>query len=425
MLDIKFVKENLELVCDNIKKRNVNADAKLVVELYNKKNSLQLTLDNLKNRKNENASKMKSKLSNEERAELIEEGKNIKNEISRLEEDQKKIENDYTNEMMKLPNFTHPDTPIGLTDKDSKELKKVGNIREFSFKIKDHVELASLLDIVDFEAGTLVSGQKFYYLKNEGALLELALIQFAIKLLVEKGFSPYLTPDMARESVLRGIGFNPRGNETNIYSVENTDLCMIATAEITIGGMYADKILNENSLPLKIAGFSHCFRTEAGAAGLATKGLYRVHQFSKVEMFVICKPEDSQNFHETLREIEEEIYNKLNIPYRVLDIASGDLGNPAYKKYDLEAWMPGRGEYGEITSTSNCTDFQSRRLNIRYKDSDGKNKFAHMLNGTAIAVPRVIISILENFQKEDGSVDIPQVLVPWTGFSVINPKNKK
>lgn len=425
MLDIKFVKDNLEMVCENIKKRNVNADAKLVVELYNKKNTLQVELDKLKNRKNENASKMKAKLSDEERNQLVEEGKTLKNDISKLEDEQKTLESDFEKEMMKLPNFTHPDTPIGLTDKDSKELRKVGKIPSFDFKIKDHVELASILDIVDFEAGTSVSGQKFYYLKNEGALLELALVQFAMRTLVEKGFTPYLTPDMAKESILHGIGFNPRGNETNIYAVENTDLCMIATAEITIGGMYANKILNENSLPLKIAGFSHCFRTEAGAAGLATKGLYRVHQFSKVEMFVICKPEDSQNFHETLREIEEEIYTKLGIPYRVLDIASGDLGNPAYKKYDLEAWMPGRGEYGEITSTSNCTDFQSRRLNIKFKDSEGKNKLTHMLNGTAIAVPRVIISILENFQREDGSVKIPDILVPFTGFSEIKPRKTK
>ncbi|HOV14395.1 MAG TPA: serine--tRNA ligase, partial [Spirochaetota bacterium] len=342
MLDIKFIKDNVELVCENIKKRNVKADAKLVVELYNKKISLQGVLDKLKNQKNENAAKMKAKLSDDERAKLVEEGKQIKNDIAKLEEDERLVEEDYNKEMMKIPNLTHPETPIGDTDKDSKELRKVGVIPNFSFKVKDHVELASILDVIDFESGTSVSGQKFYYLKNEGAMLELALIQYAMKLLVEKDFTPYLTPDMARASILQGIGFNPRGNETNIYSIENSDLCMIATAEITIGGMYANKILNEKELPLKIAGFSHCFRTEAGAAGLATKGLYRVHQFSKVEMFVICKPEDSESFHETLREIEEEIYKNLKIPYRVLDIASGDLGNQAYKKYDLEAWMPGR-----------------------------------------------------------------------------------
>ncbi len=270
--------------------------------------------------------------------------------------------------------------------------------------------MGSELDIIDFDSGALVSGQKFYYLKKGGALLELALIQYAMNKLYTKGFVPYLTPDVAKAEILKGIGFNPRGTETNIYSIADSDLCLIATAEITIGGMFSDRVLNENDLPYKIAGFSHCFRTEAGAAGLATKGLYRVHQFSKVEMFVICRPEESENFHKELLAIEEEIYQELKIPYRVLDIASGDLGNPAYKKYDLEAWMPGRHEYGEITSTSNCTDFQARRLNIRYKDITGKNRFVHMLNGTAVAVPRVIIAILENYQQPDGSVIIPDVL---------------
>ncbi|OHD11373.1 MAG: serine--tRNA ligase [Spirochaetes bacterium GWD1_27_9] len=424
MVDIKFVKENLEIVKENIKKRNVKADAEKVIELYNKKNSLQLQLDGIRNKKNENAQKMKGKLPEDERNKLIEEGKDIKNQIASLEEEQKKLEEEYLSEYIKLPNLTHPTTPIGDTDKDSTELKKVGNPRQFNFKPKDHTVLANDLDIVDFEAGASVAGQKFYYLKNEGCLLELALVQFAMRLLVEKGFTPYMTPDMAKSSILEGIGFAPRGNETNIYSIENSDLCLIATAEITIGGMFLNKVLEEKNLPLKMAGFSHCFRTEAGAAGQATRGLYRVHQFSKVEMFVICKPEDSDKILEDLRSIEEEIYTKLGIPYRVLDIASGDLGNPAYKKYDLEAWMPGRGEYGEITSTSNCTDFQSRRLNIKFKDSEGKNKFVHMLNGTAIAVPRVIISILENFQREDGSVEIPEVLVPYIGSKEITRKGK-
>jgi seryl-tRNA synthetase len=422
MLDIKFVKENLDLVQENIKKRHVKADAKIVVELYNKKNNLQIDLDNLRSKKNENSQKMKSKLEQDERNRLIEEGKELKEKIAKLEEEQKVVNEEYHIEAMKLPNMTHPTSPYGLTDKDSKELKKVGEIKNFSFKPKDHATLGVDLDIIDFEAGALVSGQKFYYLKNEGAMLELALVQFAMKTLVEKGFTPYLTPDLAKVSILEGIGFNPRGEETNIYSVANSDLCLIGTAEITIGGMYSDKIFDEKELPVKMAGFSHCFRTEAGAAGQATRGIYRVHQFSKVEMFVICKPEESDKTLDTLRSIEEEIYTKLGIPYRVLDIATGDMGGPAYKKYDLEAWMPGRNEYGEITSTSNCTDYQSRRLNIRFKDSEGKNKFVHMLNGTAIAVPRVIISILENNQTEDGRVLIPEVLVPFTGFKEIKKK---
>lgn len=423
MLDIKFIKENRELIKENIKKRNVNADVDLLLEYYNKKNDIQFQLDNLRQKRNENANKMKQKLSDDERNRLIEEGKTLKIDIARLEEESREIEKKFTEELYKIPNLTHPTTPIGDTDKDSKELKKVGKIRDFDFKPKDHIELGELLDIIDFENASIVSGQKFYYLKNEGVLLELALINFGIKKLIDKGFTPYITPDLAKSFILEGIGFNPRGEETNIYSVANSDLCLIGTAEITLGGLYSNKILKEEELPIKLAGFSHCFRTEAGAAGLATKGLYRVHQFSKVEMFIFCLPEDSEKFHNELREIEEEIYNELEIPYRVLDIASGDLGNPAYKKYDLEAWMPGRNDYGEITSTSNCTDFQSRRLNIRYKDKDGKNRFVHMLNGTCIAVPRVIISILENFQNKDGSVDIPLALKPFMmGITKITPK---
>ncbi len=421
MLDIKFIKDNVDLVKENIKKRQVNADVDKLIEVYNKKNSLQMEIDGLRNVRNENSAKMKQKLSDDERTKLIEEGKDLKTKIAALEEEIKVYEDNFFIESMKIPNMTDPSSPVG-GEEDSQELKKVGQIRNFNFKPRDHVELAEILDVVDFDSGSSVSGNKFYYLKNEGALLELALVQFGLQHLVKKGFIPYLTPDIAKASILEGIGFNPRGTETNIYSIENTDQCLVGTAEITLGGIYKDKVLDVKELPVKMVGFSHCFRTEAGAAGQATKGLYRVHQFSKVEMFIICHPDESVKMLETLRETEEEIYTMLGIPYRVLNIATGDLGNPAYKKYDLEAWMPGRGGYGEITSTSNCTDFQSRRLNIKFKDDEGKRQITHMLNGTVVAVPRVIISILENFQNEDGSVDIPEALVPFTGFKKITRK---
>ncbi|HBD93964.1 MAG: serine--tRNA ligase [Spirochaetes bacterium GWF1_31_7] len=421
MLDPKYIRDNLEAVKHNILKRGVKADATLVIDLYNSRNKLQFEIDTLRNDRNENASKMKQKLPEGERAVLIEEGKNIKVKVAELEEKIKEIELKYTEEAMKIPNMTDSSCPVG-GEADSVELRKEGVIRNFSFKPKDHVELGDILDVIDFDSGANVSGQKFYYLKNEGALLELALINFGMQYMTKKGFTPYLTPDIAKASILEGIGFNPRGSETNIYSIENTDQCLVGTAEITLGGIYRDTIIDESALPVKMAGFSHCFRTEAGASGQATKGLYRVHQFSKVEMFVICTPSESEKMLETLREIEEEIYKALGIPYRVLNIATGDLGNPAYKKYDLEAWMPGRGCYGEITSTSNCTDFQARRLNTRIKDKAGNKNIAHMLNGTVIAVPRVIISILENYQNEDGTVDIPEILVPFTGFSKITRK---
>ena len=421
MLDIKFVRDNIEEVQKNIEKRSVKSDAQLVVDLYKKKNELQLEIDELRKARNDNAAKMKQKLTDEERAKLVEEGKTLKAKIAEIEEESKKIDTQYIEEAMKLPNMTDPTSPIG-GEEASIEIKKVGTIPEFSFQPKDHVTLGEELDIIDFDSGSDVSGNKFYYLKNKGALLELALVQYGLNFLVKKGFTPYLTPDIAKASILEGIGFSPRGAETNIYSIENTEQCLVGTAEITLGGIYRNKVIDENKLPIKMVGFSHCFRTEAGAAGQATKGLYRVHQFSKVEMFIICHPEKSVEMLETLRGIEEELYQSLGIPYHVLNIATGDLGNPAYKKYDLEAWMPGRGGYGEITSTSNCTDFQSRRLNIKFKDKEGKRTIAHMLNGTVVAVPRVIISILENFQNEDGSVTIPKVLVPYTGFEKIERK---
>ena len=278
------------------------------------------------------------------------------------------------------------------------------------------------MDILDFKTAAVVSGAKFYYLKNEGVLLELALTRYVLDKIMDKGFIPHITPDLAKESVVSGIGYNPRGNETNIYSIQGGDLCLIGTSEITLGGMYMNRLLKSKEMPLRLAGLSHCFRTEAGSAGRVSKGLYRVHQFSKVEMFIICEPSESEKYLESILEIEEDICKELNLPYRVLNIASGDLGNPASRKYDIEVWMPGRNSYGEVTSASNCTDYQSRRLNIKYKDSANDSQFVHMLNGTAIAIPRMIIAILENFQNEDGTVDIPPALHDHLKFTKIEHK---
>ena len=282
------------------------------------------------------------------------------------------------------------------------------------------------LDLADFEAGASVAGQKFYFLKNEGALLELALVHFAMAKLVREGFTPVITPDVARVEVLEGIGFQPRDPNPDvrqIYAIADTDLCLVATAEITLGGMHRDHILDGANLPLLYAGLSHCFRTEAGAPGRDTRGLYRVHQFTKVEMFAFCTPEQSEEIHHRILRIEEEIFQALGLPYHVLDTCSGDLGGPAYRKYDLEAWMPGRGnggEYGEVTSTSHCSDFQSRRLNVRYKVAGQKGtKFVHTLNGTAVACTRALVAILENYQQEDGSIVVPEVLRQYVGKEVI------
>jgi len=322
--------------------------------------------------------------------------------------------------------MSHPSAPVGTTAEDNKVIRTWGEPRKFDFPAKDHVVLAEELALVDFEAGSKVAGQKFYFLKNDAVLLELALVQFAMSMLIKEGYTPIITPDVARNEVLEGIGFIPRGPETQIYSLENTDLCLIATAEITLGGMHQDQILDELQLPIKYVGLSHCFRTEAGAPGRDTRGLYRVHQFTKVEMFAFCAPDQSEGIHEELLRIEESIFQGLGLPYQVIDTCTGDLGGPAYRKYDLEAWMPGRGkegEYGEVTSTSNCTDYQARRLNIRYKVPGQKGtRFVHTLNGTAVAVSRAILAILENNQLPDGSVLVPEVLRPIVGKDRISKR---
>ena len=427
MLDYKFIKDNLAAVKKNIIDRNMDpekANADKVVELFDKRTALVTKQQELQTKRNENAKAMKQKLDDAKRAELIEAGKKIKEEVAVVDKELAEIEVQLDEAARAIPNMIHPEAPIGKLDTENLEVKKVGTPRKFDFEPKDHVQIAEELDLLDFDRGTKVSGPKFYYLKNEAVFLEQALIQYALNTLRKHGFELFITPDVAREEILKGIGFNPRGNESNVYSIEEEGTCLVATAEITLGGYHQDEILDKASLPRFYGGLSHCFRREAGAAGQFSKGLYRVHQFDKVEMFAYSTPEQSDEIHEKLRQIEEEIFTGLGLPFHVVDTCSGDLGAPAYRKWDLEAWMPGRngGEYGEVTSTSNCTDYQARRLNIKYKDDDGKNKYVHTLNGTAIAVGRAMLAILENYQNADGSVSIPEVLVPYCGFDKIMPK---
>lgn len=425
MLDYRFIKENLAEVKQNIVDRYMDADADLVVSLYDERMKTLKALEDERKKRNDNALAMKGKLPPEERTQAIEEGRQLKESIARMEASLEDIEKRLREEGMRIPNMAHPDAPRGKEDKDNLEVKRVGAPTVFDFEPKDHVQLGQSLDLIDFDTATRVSGTKFYYLKNEAVILEMALTRYALDVLLKKGFAIFETPDVAKTEILEGIGFNPRGAESNIYTLEGEDACLIGTAEITLGGYYSGTVFDKSQLPLKLAGVSHCFRREAGAAGQFSKGLYRVHQFTKIEMFAYTLPEDSDAMHEYLRSVEEEIFSSLDIPFRVVDTCTGDLGAPAYRKWDLEAWMPGRngGEWGEVTSTSNCTDFQARRLNIRYKDDDGKNKYVHMLNGTAIACSRAIIAIMENFQRADGSIAIPPALAPYCGFSEIKPKN--
>lgn len=421
MLDMRFVRENIDAVRENITNRGVAIDLDALLELDAGRLVLLKEVEVMRKERNEVADAMKS-ATPDTRAGLIERGKNLKEELAAKEADLETVEKTWREEVLKLPNMTHPATPVGKTDEDNKVIDTVGEIRKLE-KPRSHVELAEMHGLIDFERAAKTTGAKFYFLKGKLAILEQAMITWAIREMAAEGYLPMATPDLAKDDVLVGIGFNPRGPEAQIYSIENSDLSLIGTAEITLGGYHKDEILDEASLPIKFAGISHCYRTEAGAYGRESYGLYRVHQFSKVELFVFCTPEQSEAAHMELRRLEERLFQKLGIPYQVVDICTGDLGGPAYRKFDLEAWMWGRGEgkggYGEVTSTSNCTDYQARRLNIRLRRKDGTLDYAHTLNGTAISLARAMIAVLENHQNEDGSITIPEVLVPFTGFNKI------
>jgi seryl-tRNA synthetase len=432
MLDAPFIRAHLDAVKTNCRNRNVKADVDRVVELDDERKRLLQETQVLQQRANEVPKLIPKEKDPAKKQELIAEGKRLREQVGAKEAQVKIVEADLHAALLTIPNMTHPDAPVGTTAEDNKVLRRWGEPRKFDFPIKDHVTLVEALDLVDFKAGASVAGQKFYYLKKEAALLELALIQYAMQTLVEEGYTPVITPDVARAEILEGIGFIPRDpdpEKRQIYTLADTDLCLIATAEITLGGMHREQIFEELALPLKYVGLSHCFRTEAGAPGRDTRGLYRVHQFTKVEMFVFCAPDQSETIHQELLGIEEKIFQGLGLPYHVIDTCTGDLGGPAYRKYDLEAWMPGRGdkgEFGEVTSTSNCTDYQARRLGIRYKVHGQKGtRFVHTLNGTAVAVTRAILAILENYQQADGSVIVPEPLRPWLGKERIGPRHTR
>jgi seryl-tRNA synthetase len=423
MLDLKFVLAHPDVVRQNCHDRGMPADVlddlAKVVDLDAQRRSVLQQVEAIRRRQNEVAHATGREPDSARRSELVAEGKRLKEEVVDGDETLKRLDEEIKSRLGRIPNLTHSDAPRGSTEDANRVLRKVGTPRMFDFVPKDHVELGKALDLIDFEAAGKVSGHGFYFLKNDAVLLDLALQRFALERLVGRGFVPVITPDLARHQILEGIGFNPRGPETQVYSVENSDLCLIGTAEITLGGLHADEIIDEARLPLRYVGLSHCFRTEAGAAGRASKGLYRVHQFTKVEMFAFTTPETSDAMHQEMLAIEEEIFTELGIPYRVLDICSGDLGGPAYRKFDVEAWMPGRGasgEYGEVTSTSDCTDYQARRLGVRYRPTGQKGtRFVHTLNGTAIALSRALIVVLENYQRTDGRIDVPPILAPYLG----------
>jgi seryl-tRNA synthetase len=410
MLDIKFIRENIEAVKQNTKNRLVDVDIDRLLEVDKKRRELESTIDALRTKRNA-ASKTKPS------PEIIAEMKNIGDQITKLENELVAVNSNFRELLLLAPNMSHPEVRVSQDEDDNPVLETIGEIPKFNFEPKDHVELADKNDLIDFERATKVSGAKFYYLKNELALMEFALIQYALEVTMSKGFIPFSTPDLAKRDILEGLGYNPRGESTQVYNIENSDLSLIGTAEITMGGYHKDEVLAEEELPKKYVAVSHCFRTEAGAYSKFSKGIFRVHQFTKIEMFQYTMPDKSEAAHHELLEIEKELFAGLGLTFRVIDHCTADLGAPSYRTFDLEAWMPGKpnkngsmGDWAEITSTSNCTDYQSRALNIKYKDKNGKKDFLHTLNGTAIAVSRALIAIIENNQQADGSIIIPKTL---------------
>jgi len=423
MLDRKFIVDNAEKVKQNCTSRGVKCDVDRLVELETARKAKLLLAEDLNRQANEIAKSIGKAKDAAEREARKEEGRKLREQKDAAQTELDQLDRESHAIQLTIPNMTHPAAPIG-GEHESRDIKRgVTPIRQLDFKPLDHVALGEKLGLFDLEAGARTTGHGFYFLKNDGVLLDLALQRYALGVLIDEGFTLTTTPDLARNEILEGIGFNPRGPETQVYSIENTDLSLVGTAEITLGGMYSGLTLDDEQLPIKICGISHCFRTEAGAHGQATRGIYRVHQFTKVEMFAYTLPEASDAMHDALLAIECKIFDGLGIPYRVIDTASGDLGGPAYRKFDLEAWMPGRGtagEWGEITSTSNCTDYQSRRLGIRFKKKGEKGThFVHTLNGTAVANTRALIAVLENYQQADGSILVPEALRMWVGKDVI------
>lgn len=409
MLDIRFIRDNADLVQDSARKKGYRINIQDVLDADLKRREVQAKVDELRTRRNEVASRMRG---GKPSPELIEEGKRIKTELAELEDHLRVADEAYIELMWGVPNLVFDEVPEG-GEEDSVEIKRVGEQKNGAV---DHLEFAVSRDWVDFERGAKVAGTKFYYLKSDLALLEHAITEYALHKLVDKGFTYMTVPHMVNQRTMTGTGFAPRSSDqSDEYSLEGEDLSLIATAEISLTGYHADEIIDEATLPLLYAGYSPCYRREAGAAGKHTRGLFRVHQFNKLEMYAFTTPEQSRDVHEMLLGVEEEIWQGLGIPYRVINIAAGDLGAPAAKKYDIEYWSPVDGKYRELTSCSNCTDFQARNLNIRVRRNDGSVEVLHTLNGTAVSLARSLVAIMENYQAGDGTLIVPDVLRSFMG----------
>lgn len=413
MLDIKFIRENLEVCKQAAINKNREVEWDRLLGLDDKRRDLIGKTDTIRAKRNRT-----EKTTSEEGRQA---GRAIKQELKVLEDELRKVEEDFHALMLTVPNVPDKSVPIGKDEHGNVEIKTWGKLPQWDFPVKDHIELATKLDLIDFERGAKVAGSRGYFLKNEAAQLEFSVLMYAFQKLIKKGFAPIMAPSMVKEFTLFGNGELPWGGDNTIYKLENADNRLSATAEIPVTAYYSDEVLRETELPKKFVAFSPCFRREAGSYGKDIKGVYRVHQFNKIEQVIIAKNDMSNSFtlHEELLANAEEILQDLELPYRVLLMCTGDMGEPQVKKYDIETWMPGRHAYGETMSNSVMGDFQARRLKIRYKTKDGKTLFCHTLNNTAIASPRILIAILENYQQKDGSIRIPKVLQPFLGKEVI------
>jgi seryl-tRNA synthetase len=412
MLDIKYVRENLELVRQATEDKGFDSSVVAQIMVVDMKRREALSdVEQLRAERNT--------LTKDDK----ERGKQLKDLLKEAEEKLAEIDDEFAELMLKIPNPAAIDVLVG-TPEDNEIVKTVGEKPNFDFTVRDHVEIGQLTDTIDLERGAKVAQSGFYYMKGDGALLELALVNYAFTKLVKHGFTPVITPNVAREKNIVGCGFQARSDkERQIYHLEDEDLDLVATAEITLVGMHSDEIIPAEKLPLLYAGYSYCYRKEIGSYGKDVRGILRVHEFRKVEMVVFCLPESSDSIHEKLLSLEEEIWQELKIPYQIVKMATGDLGSAASRKYDIEAWMPSQDKYREVTSASNTTDFQARRLNIRTK-RDGHTEYVHTLNGTVVALSRAPIAIYENYQNADGSVTVPDVLQPFLGKSTIEVKSK-
>ena len=413
MLDIKFIRENPDLVKQGCKSKQINVDIDRLLELDKKKRHVLQQVEKFRAERNV----ITEKIAQEKNQELIKKAKKIKEQVVLKEKVLKEVEPEYQKLMLSIPNPSAPDVHEGKDESENQIIRKWGEPTKFDFDVKDHLDIGEALDLIDVKRASKVSGSRFSYLKGKLVLLEFALIRFALDILVEQGFIPVLPPVLIKKQSMRGMGYMEHGGADDMYIFEKDDLVLVGTSEQSIGPMHMNETFDAKDLPRRYVSFSTCFRREAGSYGKDTKGILRVHQFNKLEMFSYTTPENGDKEHEFLLSMEEKLMQALELPYQVSKMCSGDLGGPAARKYDIEAWMPGQGEYREVTSTSTTTDFQARRLNIKYKDG-ARTGFVHMLNGTGFS-ERPLIAILENYQQKNGSVKIPKVLQKYLNFTEI------